>query len=152
MSSPELYCPDKSRKKCREGKSACKTAALHLPLAHETGEGGYLVCRACMHIITSTTEKIEINGSHIHGFTNPHGLYFDLGCFRHAPGCGYSKESSYEFTWFSGYAWRIAVCRTCYTHLGWLFTSGASRFNGLILNKLMAWDAPGVQPSQRHDL
>lgn len=123
---------------CRKVKTSYVTTTI--PLESETGEGGFLVCRACMRVITSVGEKIEMNGSHTHGFTNPHGIFFDLGCFRTAPGCAYSKQSSYEFSWFNGYSWRIAVCRTCYTHLGWLFTSGSSRFNGLIRDKLIPWN------------
>lgn len=135
--SPHLFRPDKC-KKCESGKT--KVITTTRPLESRTGEGGFLVCRACMRVITSEGEKIQMNGAHTHGFTNPHGMFFDVGCFRAAPGCAYSKQSSYEFSWFNGYVWRIAVCRTCLTHLGWLFTSGASRFNGLILDKLLPWN------------
>jgi hypothetical protein len=146
MITTTLFRPDTCRKKCGDGRG--KTITTTYPLESGTGEGGFLVCRACMRIITSEGEKIAMNGAHAHGFTNPHGLFFDVGCFRDAPGCIYSKQSSYEFSWFSGYAWRIAACRTCRTHLGWLFTSGSSRFNGLILNKLMSWDFKETQPSR----
>ncbi|MFA6009351.1 MAG: cereblon family protein [Desulfobacteraceae bacterium] len=139
-----LFRPDKC-KKCEGGKTKYITTTR--PLESQAGEGGFLVCRACMRVITSEGEKIEMNGAHAHGFTNPHGMFFDVGCFRAAPGCAYSKQSSYEFSWFNGYVWRIAVCRTCFTHLGWLFTSGASRFNGLILDKLLPWNFSDTNPS-----
>lgn len=142
--SVHVFRPGKC-KTCQGLKTRYVTATI--PLESEAGEGGFLVCRACMSVITSDGEKIEMNGAHTHGFTNPHGVFFDVGCFRTAPGCVYSKQSSYEFTWFSGYSWRIAVCRTCFTHLGWLFTSGASRFNGLILDKLIPWNFSDSQPS-----
>lgn len=28
-----------------------------------------------------------------------------------------------EYSWFPGYAWTIAQCRTCGGHLGWRFTA-----------------------------
>ncbi len=138
VATPTKYFRPGKCNTCRDVKTGYVTSIL--PLESEPEEGGGLVCRACMRVITSGGEKIEMNGSHIHGFTNPHGIFFDLGCFRTAPGCVYSRQSSYEFSWFNGYSWRIAVCKTCYTHLGWLFTSGASRFNGLILDKLIPWN------------
>jgi hypothetical protein len=97
-----------------------------------------LLCRRCRNVVTAPAEKIDVNGAHCHGFTNPHGLFFELGCFRHAPGCAYSSDASWEFTWFPGYSWRIAVCRACMGHLGWLFTSDSRRFTGLILSELVA--------------
>lgn len=30
-------------------------------------------------------------------------------------------RASTEFSWFPGYAWQIAVCRECDTHIGWKF-------------------------------
>jgi hypothetical protein len=109
--------------------------------------GRVLVCRSCLAPVTTTAEKIEVSGAHTHSFTNPHGLFFDIGCFRHAPGCVYTSESSGEFTWFPGFRWQVAVCRSCMTHLGWLFTSGGSRFTGLILDKLITWTASEGRPS-----
>lgn len=30
---------------------------------------------------------------------------------------------STEFSWFPGYAWQIAVCNKCTTHIGWKFVA-----------------------------
>lgn len=30
-------------------------------------------------------------------------------------------RASTEFSWFPGYAWQIAVCKECDTHIGWKF-------------------------------
>lgn len=126
------------KKKCRSDRVFnTKYKTLAIPDETGTGEGTFLVCRDCLCVITSENEKIEINGSHVHGFTNPHGMFFDIGCFSSAPGCAYSDLSSDEFTWFKGFSWRVAFCRKCSAHLGWLFTSDSSQFNGLILTRLI---------------
>jgi len=79
-----------------------------------------------------------MQGSHIHTFANPHGLVFEIACFRSVTGCGYVGPSTDEFSWFSGYRWRIVVCAACLTHLGWLFTAtGGDSFAGLILDRLI---------------
>jgi len=99
--------------------------------------GEYIRCRQCLLIITQKTERIEINGSHQHVNANPHGIVFEIGCFKTAVGCSTIGHSSNEWSWFSGYSWKIAVCRRCLIHLGWLFSSSApSHFYGFILNRL----------------
>ena len=97
----------------------------------------YILCRLCDHPVTRDADRIERDGSHQHTFANPHGIVYEIGCFRSAPGCGYSGPATNEFTWFKGYSWRIAMCRACLTHLGWLFdAAGNDRFYGLILDRL----------------
>ena len=95
-----------------------------------------LFCVRCRHLITAQEQRIDVNGAHRHTCTNPHGLTFDIGCFREAPGCAALGEATTEFTWFPGYAWRIADCAKCGAHLGWSFTSLGGGFYGLILNRL----------------
>jgi len=98
--------------------------------------GKYILCRQCQLVITSPDERIEMQGAHQHTFANPHGSVYQIGCFRSAAGCGYAGSD--EFTWFSGYSWKIAVCGSCLFHLGWLFVSpGKESFNGLILDHLI---------------
>ena len=98
----------------------------------------YILCRQCHQIITSETERMAIQGSHLHTFANPNGIVFEIGCFEHSIGCAFSGHSSMEFTWFAGFSWRIAVCGMCLTHMGWLFEStGGRRFHGLILDRLL---------------
>lgn len=100
-------------------------------------DGDALCCRACGRVITRSAERTEAGGSHHHTFPNPHGIVFQIGCFREAWGCALTGPLTDEFTWFKGYQWRIAVCGSCLLHLGWLFASiGGSRFFGLILDRL----------------
>ena len=104
--------------------------------------GRVLVCAECLHAVTSTTARIEMSGRHAHTFANPHGFVFHIGCFAVAPGCATGSDPSNEFSWFPGYAWQVAVCRGCGTHLGWLFRSGDSRFHGLIVDRLAETEGP----------
>ncbi|MEJ2642795.1 MAG: cereblon family protein [Desulfosarcinaceae bacterium] len=97
-----------------------------------------ILCRRCGHPVTRPRNRIIKDGSHRHTFANPSGLVFEIGCFNDAEGCGPSGESTDDFTWFRGYRWRLALCRACFVHLGWQFTSqgGSTGFWGLILNRL----------------
>jgi hypothetical protein len=109
----------------------------------ETGEqifedDKFVLCAQCLNAIAKLTDRIEIGGAHRHTFANPHGILFDIGCFSFADGCRYLGPSTNEFTWFKGYAWRIAVCGKCLLHLGWQYTfSGKDSFYGLIIDRLI---------------
>ena len=108
------------------------------PKEQDTNSGQYLLCRHCLNKISSPAECIEVQGSHKHTFANPQGIIYEIGCFKNASGCGYSGVPTDEYTWFRGFRWRVALCGLCLTHVGWLFMSTASsRFNGLILNRLV---------------
>ena len=104
-----------------------------------TEEG--IVCRQCLHGITSAAERAMIEGAHAHTFANPEGIVFEIVCYRDAWGCGYVGPSSPEFTWFAGHVWRIAVCANCHVHMGWRFSAAADNyFHGLIANRLTVRD------------
>jgi hypothetical protein len=95
-----------------------------------------LFCAACRHPVTHQDQRVPVQGSHEHRFTNPHGITYHIGCYHEAAGCSVVGESTAEFTWFPGYAWRVALCANCQTHLGWRFQSGDEYFHGLIVNRL----------------
>lgn len=99
---------------------------------------GNVICRSCYNLLTKSSNKINIDGSHRHVFANPHGHVFEIGCFRHVTGCGYTGVTTGEFSWFKGYSWRIAICASCFIHLGWLFTASDKEiFHGLILKQIV---------------
>ena len=101
-------------------------------------EEAFIFCRSCLHPITRPADRSEIEGRHRHTFANPHGIVFEIGCFRNAPGCGAIGPASEEFAWFAGHAWRVCVCAACLVHLGWRVTAAAgSPFFGLILDRLI---------------
>ena len=102
-------------------------------------EKEYILCRQCHQAITRPDDRIAMQGSHRHTFANPHGIVFEIGCFRSVKGCGYAGAASDEFSWFAGYSWRVCVCTMCLTHLGWMFSllKGSDNFHGLILDRLI---------------
>lgn len=107
-------------------------------IEEEQNEEAYILCRQCGQPVTRPDDRISVQGSHVHTFANPHGLVFEIACFRSVIGCGYIGPATDEFSWFSGYRWRIVICSACLTHLGWLFTSaGSDSFAGLILDRLI---------------
>ena len=100
-----------------------------------------IVCRQCLNVITSSSERKVVNGAHAHTFANPEGIVFEISCYRDAWGCGYVGPASPEFTWFAGYLWRIAICGNCHAHLGWRFTAPDGLFfHGLITSQIIARD------------
>ena len=96
-----------------------------------------IFCRECMQVITSPAERIQVQGSHCHTFSNPAGLLFQIGCFRRVKGCIDASPIEAEWSWFSGYAWQVVLCSACATHLGWRYTGQNEGFYGLILGRLM---------------
>ena len=101
-------------------------------------EEEYILCRQCHQAITKPVDRIAMQGSHRHTFANPHGIVFEIGCFRSVKGCGYAGAASDDFSWFAGYSWRVCFCSMCLTHLGWMFSlKGGDSFHGLILDRLI---------------
>ena len=108
---------------------------------HASPDQPGLCCRQCGALVTHPEYRIEQQGSHRHSFTNPHQIRFTIGCFDDAAGCRCQGSASSEHTWFSGYAWRIALCGSCGQHLGWRFEGADSLFFGLILDQLVECSA-----------
>lgn len=117
-----------------------RDAADLSPDLRVTGRDGgvALHCALCGARITNADQAFAANGAHEHVVFNPAGAVFRVGCFRDAPGVQAMGEPSAEFTWFRGYAWRIALCRACGIHLGWRYEGADSPplFFGLIRTML----------------
>jgi hypothetical protein len=96
-----------------------------------------LCCARCGHPVTRERHRIAVNGRHEHTRVNPFGFVFHFGCFAQADGCAVDGPPTTEETWFPGYAWRIAHCAACHSHLGWAF-QGEGAFFGLLLDRLTA--------------
>jgi hypothetical protein len=107
-------------------------------------EGARLLCRACRSPITSESELVPIEGHRLHHRTNPHGIEFEFGCFRSAPGAEVCGQPTSDFSWFAGYAWSFSMCRSCDGHLGWHFEGREPSFHGLILDRLTS-EEPGEE-------
>jgi hypothetical protein len=103
-----------------------------------------ILCASCLGVLTGKDQRMEIQGSHKHIFSNPHGFVYEIGCFGSAR-CQYAGQPTEEFSWFRGFRWRFAVCARCLTHLGWLFISPSShQFHGLILDRLIFPGGPAA--------
>lgn len=100
------------------------------------GGGSRIVCAACGAEVTTAGDRIDKRGRHEHYFVNPHGIDFQVACYRAAPGCSAVGPPTSEFTWFPGYRWQLALCATCQVHLGWHFTGDGAPFFGLIADRL----------------
>lgn len=113
-------------------------------LAEAAKQEKRLFCSACRHPVTHQDERIVVQGGHEHTFANLHGVVYHIGCFREAAGCAPIGAATTEYTWFKGYAWRIARCANCRLHLGWRFQIEGEYFHGLITSRLTsAGPVPG---------
>jgi hypothetical protein len=92
-------------------------------------------CAACGHGLTRTSARTEVDGKHVHTCVNPQGIEFTFGCWTEAPGCRGLGEESTFFTWFTGFAWRAALCAHCGTHVGWSFRAESRAFATLIVGR-----------------
>lgn len=101
----------------------------------ERSKEGYVFCAACSHVLTHVADRIEVNGSHDHSFTNPHGFTHHFGCYGDALGCAIHGPPVAADSWFPGFHWRLAICGNCQQHLGWLFER-EDHFYGLILDNI----------------
>lgn len=126
------YLLRRSRETARENAKAPEDR----PALDGVSGGGQIVCRCCGLRITSSAQRIEVNGSHEYTFTNPGGIVFHIGCFARVQGCRFPGEPTSEWSWFSGYAWSVAICSGCGSHLGWRYSAGDDVFYGLILRRL----------------
>ena len=124
----------RERPRKKDGRITPDLAEKEAP-EQEPEEEEYILCRQCRQAITRPAERITVQGSHQHTFANPHGIVFEIGCFKAAQGCGYAGQPSIEFT---GYAWRVSFCTMCMTHLGWVFIADSGdSFHGFILDRLI---------------
>ena len=58
-------------------------------------------------------------------FVNPHGVMHEVVSVRWAENLVATGTPTTEFTWYPGYAWRIAWCGRCGAHAGWSFVAVA---------------------------
>jgi hypothetical protein len=122
----------------RQGDEKAPDLAEKQAEDNEPEEENFILCRQCRQAITRPAERISVQGSHRHTFANPHGIVFEIGCFKTVRGVGHAGPASDEFSWFAGYSWRVGFCSMCLTHLGWVFVSVSGHmFHGLILDRLL---------------
>ena len=103
----------------------------------DTDEPAAIRCAQCELRLTTADAGVERGGAHRREFTNPAGIIFRVRAFRWIAACKHLGNPTSEHSWFPGYAWRIALCPDCGTHLGWGFESGEDRFHGLIATRIV---------------
>lgn len=95
-----------------------------------------ILCRACGHELAYGTDIRPVHSRlalssrndtlvggrrvNIQLFENPHGHQFEVITFRKADVTQHWPADKH-FTWFPGFAWAVATCPRCKTHLGWAF-------------------------------
>jgi hypothetical protein len=102
----------------------------------ETDEESWIRCSACGHALTRARARVEVEGKHVHTFVNPAGFEYTIRCFGDAPGCTAAGEESTFWSWFRGFAWRMAACGGCAAHVGWSFRKDTSVFWGLVVDRI----------------
>lgn len=112
-----------------------ENVALIEPDTDATGGRRRLCCTACGAPVTERDQAMRMAGEHIHQCSNPAGFSFVVGCFRSAPGCTAVGEASAYWSWFAGFRWQVALCRSCRAQIGWRF-SGETPFYALILERV----------------
>ncbi|XP_063072482.1 protein cereblon isoform X2 [Engraulis encrasicolus] len=103
-----------------------------------------LCCKQCQD--TEITTKSEIFSLSLCGpmaaYVNPHGYVHETLTVYKASNLNLTGRPSTLHSWFPGYAWTIAQCRTCGSHMGWKFTAvkkdlTPARFWGLTRSALL---------------
>ncbi|XP_036389547.1 protein cereblon-like isoform X2 [Megalops cyprinoides] len=103
-----------------------------------------LCCKQCQD--TEITTKKEIFSLSLYGpmaaYVNPHGFVHETLTVYKASNLNLIGRPSTLHSWFPGYAWTIAQCRTCSSHMGWKFTAtkkdlSPQRFWGLTRSALL---------------
>lgn len=99
-------------------------------------EEHFIYCRTCGSVITTPESIIAVDNHHVHSFSNPAGIVYEIGCFSSAEGCGIHGDPTAEHTWFEGFSWSFSICLSCLSHLGWFYQNETESFFGLILDRL----------------
>ena len=95
-----------------------------------------IYCAACRELLTRHSHAIERDGSHQHRFINPAGITYDIVLFSQVNSHVFG-EFEEAFSWFSSYAWRVALCPGCQQQIGWQYRNAHSPdFYGLIVGAI----------------
>ncbi|MBN3302061.1 CRBN protein, partial [Amia calva] len=113
-----------------------------------------LCCKQCQD--TEITTKNEIFSLSLYGpmaaYVNPHGYVHETLTVYKANNLTLTGRPSTLQSWFPGYAWTVAQCRTCGSHMGWKFTAtkkdmSPSKFWGLTRSAML----PRIPKSEDED-
>lgn len=84
----------------------------------------YFGCRYCRNVICHRGDMFLMSCSGPqNSFVNSHGFVHDTLTVRVARGLMREYDWTTEFSWFPGYAWKVACCENCSRHIGWCYKS-----------------------------
>lgn len=86
----------------------------------------FLRCRECALPVADPREVFKL-GEGPQLYLNPHGILHEVLLVRAARNLLLVGDATIEHTWFAGYAWCIALCARCRSHLGWRYEATDAR-------------------------
>jgi hypothetical protein len=137
MPDPGRYALRDEATRALPGRSAGADDALE-----HGGERARWVCAACGTKITDPSAVFGPGGApSVQVFTNPAGKVCRVMTVLRAESLLLAGPAVSEYSWFPGWAWRIALCARCGAHLGWRFEAEAGGspplFFGLLVSALV---------------
>lgn len=87
-------------------------------------KNGVYVCGNCDSFIERQSQMFPMSTEGPQGtYCNSGGFIYETVTLFTAQGLKLSSVPSTAYTWFPGYAWTIANCKSCSLHMGWKFTA-----------------------------
>lgn len=83
-----------------------------------------LRCAQCKVEIAAKSDVFTVPGAEgtTGAYVNPQGFVHQTVTLRTASNLILVGSPEPEHSWFAGYAWTIAYCAGCHSHMGWRFT------------------------------
>ncbi|XP_037092411.1 protein cereblon-like [Pollicipes pollicipes] len=118
-----------------------------------------MACADCEQPLASSDDVFAMSAEGPQSiFVNPHGDLHETLTLHRASGLRCITRPSTEYSWFPGYAWEIAHCTQCSSHMGWRFTAcreslRPTSFWGLCRRSLAVRSGPvaGAPPPDESD-
>ncbi|KAH9301317.1 hypothetical protein KI387_012900 [Taxus chinensis] len=81
-------------------------------------------CKICSTVISRRRNMLVMStDGPIGAYVNAHGFVHEILTLYNTRGLALKGHAETELSWFPGYAWTIAHCSVCDSHMGWLFTA-----------------------------
>jgi cereblon len=119
----------------------------------------FFICKRCRNKIAIYNDIFAMSKDSVNAnYCNPAGyIHETLTVTKTLDGAVRMVDrASVEFSWFPGYAWQIAICSNCQTHVGWRFIAVVNKnlrprvFFGLSCKSLLV-NAENDEDEQRQE-